>query len=101
MSEYTILHRHTFETNLPGKPKREGDAILILGGEEFLDKLANYPEDFVFHINLHWRFTIRGGPRNPHNVSQDDLDHAAYSLNYSRELSQKISPTPSPNVAAP
>ena len=43
-SEYTILHRHVFDTNLPGRPKREGDAILVMGGAEFLDKLSHYPE---------------------------------------------------------
>ena len=78
---------------MPGKPNRIGDYILVVGGEPFLEKLARYPEKYVFHINSYWRFTIRGGTRNPMPISDDDLDHVARSMDFSRELSETISPT--------
>ena len=31
-SEYTVLHRHVFSDDVPGRPKRKGDAILVCGG---------------------------------------------------------------------
>ena len=92
-AEYTLLHQHTFETNLPGRPDRAGDAILVLGGHHFLDKLSRYPEEFVFHISRRWRFTIKGGPRKPHDVTKYELERAAFDLRFSRELSTRISPT--------
>ena len=89
-SEYTILHRHTFDENLPGRPKRMGDAILILGGQQFLEKLSVFPEEYVFHINRHWRFTIRGGPRKPHQVTPEELERAAHDITFSREFAKLL-----------
>ena len=91
-SEYTILHRHIFDENIPGRPKREGDAILILGGPQFLEKMSYFPEEYVFHINAHWRFTIRGGPRKTHSVSSEDIERIARDRNYSREFAKSIIP---------
>ena len=91
-TEYMLLHRHVFETNLPGRPDRAGDSILVLGGPHFLEKLSRYPEEFVFHISRRWRFTIKGGPRKQHDVTKFELDRAAFDLKYSRELSKRISP---------
>ena len=92
-ARYEIFHKQEFTENVPGKPNRIGDYILVVGGEPFLEKLARYPEKYVFHINSYWRFTIRGGSRNPVPISADDLDHVARSMEFSRELSETISPT--------
>ena len=91
-ARYEIYHKQEFTENIPGRPKRIGDYILVVGGSAFLEKLSRYPEAFVFHINPYWRFTIRGGERNPVPISADDLDHAARSLDFSRKLSETISP---------
>ena len=100
-SEFVILHRHVFEEDIPGRPKREGDCILIIGGPHFLEKLSFYPEEFVFHINRQWKFTVRGGPRKPHTVTQQELDRAANDLKYSRELSKQIAPVALAQVFTP
>ena len=92
-ARYEIFHTHVFTENIPGRPKRIGDYILVVGGAEFLDKLANYPEKFVFHLNSFWRFTIRGGNRRPANITDEDIERAAYSLEFSREISHTISPS--------
>ena len=73
-AKYEIFHKQEFTENLPGRPNRIGDYILVVGGEAFLEKLSRYPERYVFHINAYWRFTIRGGVRNPISVSDDDLE---------------------------
>ena len=100
-SEFTILHRHVFEENIPGRPKRQGDSILIIGGPFFLERLSYYPEEFVFHINRQWKFTVRGGPRKPHTITQEELEIAAMDLRYSRNLSKKIAPVNPAQAAAP
>ena len=100
-AKYEIFHKHEFTENLPGKPNRVGDFILVVGGEDFLRKLALYPERYVFHINPYWRFTIRGIDRAPHTpISDADIEHAARSLEFSRELSHSISPSV-PTVTPP
>ena len=92
-ARYEIFHRHEFKENIPGRPNHIGDSILVVGGPDFLEKLANYPEKFVFHLNSFWRFTIRGGNRRPTTVTQEDIDRAAFSLEFSREISHTISPS--------
>ena len=100
-ARYELFHKHEFTENLPGKPNRIGDFILVVGGEAFLKKLALYPESYVFHINPYWRFTIRGTDRQlAIPISDEDIEHAAHSLEFSRELSHKISPTEPAAIAA-
>ena len=92
-ARYEIYHTHIFKENIPGRPKRIGDYILVVGGEEFMDKLANYPEKFVFHHNSFWRFTIHGGLCRPANITDEEIERAAYSIEFSREISHTISPS--------
>ena len=86
---YTMLHRHIYTENMPGKPDRLGDSIVVVGGDDFMKKLEAIPEGFVFHMNSNWKFTIRGGKRSG-NMTKEELDMAAASAAISEEMSAKI-----------
>ena len=73
-SDYTCLEQVRFVENTPEKPRRKGDTILILGGTDFLSKLAQYDENHVFHMNSYWKLTIKGGRRNTGERSGDAND---------------------------
>ena len=57
------MYKHTFTEDLPGKHKRTGDSIIVIGGDEFMNKLSQYPEGQPFYVNDDWSPTIRGGNR--------------------------------------
>ena len=62
-SNYTFFHKFTFTEDIPGKPRRKDDSIIVVGGDEFMEKLAQFPEDEKFFVNDDWSPTIRGGNR--------------------------------------
>ena len=61
LCDYIYMYKHTFNEDLPGKPKRKGDSIIVIGGEDFMDKLSRFPEGQSFYVNDDWSPMIRGG----------------------------------------
>ena len=72
-SDYKVIEQVRFTDNTPERPRRKGDTILIVGGSKFLEKLAQFDEDHVFHMNAYWKLTIKGGQRSGGKPNSDPL----------------------------
>ena len=59
-SDCKVIEQVRFTDNTPERPMRKGDTILIVGGSKFLEKLAQFDEDHVFHMNAYWNLHQRG-----------------------------------------
>ena len=84
--QYSVVLEST-----PERPNRGGDTIMVLSGDELLHKLAVFPENFMFHVNAHWRATIKGGERHPEPMSDAILERVARDKEFSMETAQRIS----------
>ena len=81
-STYTVIDQITFTENDPNKPhvNRIGDTILVVGGEDFLAKLAEFDEDHIFTMNAYWRLTIKGGQRKSASGNFGQIENIAASV---------------------
>ena len=87
-----MLHSVVLEST-PDRPNRGGDRIMVLESEDMLQKLSLFPEEFMFHVNAHWRITIKGGERHPEPMSAATLARVARDAEYSMEMARTITGT--------
>ena len=82
IAKYRCRHGITLEAT-PARPNRAGDSILIISGD-ILKKFALLPENFIFHVNAHWKITIKGGDRTVDPLTEvEDLARDA-ELSFSK-----------------
>ena len=94
-----FLHMKTFTDNRddwdPTKQRsRIGDVVAVYTGTEFMERIAKYSEDFVFHLSKRWRITIKGGKRDSDaDPPSSGLNHssAQFSTNFARNLMANLS----------
>ena len=89
-ASYRVMHLVVLE-NTPLRPHRAGDKIMVVAGDDLLNKISVFPEEFCFHVNAFWRITIKGGERNAEPLSESELAQIESSAAYSQEMARKIS----------
>ena len=74
----------------PGQRSRIGDKIIVIGGNDIMNKIKAFPESFVFHIMERWKITIKGGHRNGEQLTPEELELVRASASFSRDFSDNL-----------
>ena len=94
ISDYNHLYTMTFtadrDDKKPDQRSRIGDKIIVIGGNDIMNKIQAFPENFVFHIMQRWKITIRGGHRKGDQLTPEELELVRESASFSREFSDQL-----------